>query len=61
MVETSEDESSDFTYGIGFAFNFDDDYDFRVEFERLNELNDDFVVGGSSITSFSFGGTIYLE
>ncbi len=60
-VEISEDESSDFTYGVGFAFGFNDRYDFRVEFERLNELNDDFVVGGSSITSFSFGGTIYLE
>jgi len=40
---------------------FNQKYDFRVEFERLNELGDEFVPGGDSITVFSFGGTIYLD
>ena len=57
----TSDESSDFTYGMGFAFLFSDRYDFRLEFERLNELGDEYVVGGSWITVFSVGGTIYLE
>jgi OmpA-OmpF porin, OOP family len=56
----SDDDSTDFTYGAGFAFTFGEKYDFRIEFERLNELNDDFTPGGSFITVFSFGGTIYL-
>ena len=43
------------------AFTFSDQYDFRIEYERLNDLNDDFVAGGSSITSFSFGGSIYFD
>jgi OOP family OmpA-OmpF porin len=59
--ETIDDDGSDFTYGMGFAFLFGEKYDFRVEFERLNDLDDNFVDGGSSITSFSFGGTIYLD
>ncbi len=61
VTETSEDDGTEFTYGIGYAFTFGEKYDFRIEFERLNELNDDFVAGGSSITVISFGGTIYFE
>lgn len=57
----TNDEGNDFTFGAGFAFRFDRKYDFRVEFERLNDLNDDYVPGGDTITSFSLGGTIYLE
>lgn len=60
-VEHIDDEGGDFTYGIGFAFLFNQKYDFRVEYERLNELGDEFVPGGDSITVFTFGGTIYLE
>lgn len=60
-VEHSDDDGGDFTYGIGFAFLFSQKYDFRFEFERLNELGDEFVPGGDSITVFTFGGTIYLE
>jgi len=60
-VERIDDDGGDFTYGIGFAFMFNQKYDFRVEFERLNELGDEFVPGGDSITVFSFGGTIYLD
>ncbi len=61
VTESSSDDDTDFTYGIGFAFTFSDKYDFRIEYERLNDLNDDFVAGGSSITSFSFGGSIYFD
>ena len=57
----SDDDGEDFTYGIGFAFLFAGKYDFRVEYERLNELGDEFVPGGDHITVFSFGGTIYFE
>jgi len=58
---SSDDDGGDFTYGIGFAFLFGEKYDFRIEWERLNELGDEFVPGGDNITSISFGGTIYLE
>ena len=58
--ETDED-STDFTYGAGYAFTFGSQYDFRLEFERLNELSDDYVSGGDSITSFNLGGTIYFD
>jgi len=57
----SNDDSGDFTFGAGFAFRFDHKYDFRVEFESLNDLNDDYIPGGDTVTSFSLGGTIYLE
>lgn len=60
-VERIDDDGGDFTYGVGFAFMFDEQYDFRIEFERLNELGDEFVPGGDSITVFSFGGSIYLD
>lgn len=60
-TERSDDEGEDFTYGLGFAFLFGEKYDFRVEYERLNELGDEFVDGGDWITVFSFGGSIYLD
>jgi OOP family OmpA-OmpF porin len=60
-VERIDDDGGDFTYGVGFALMFDEQYDFRIEFERLNELGDEFVPGGDSITVFSFGGSIYLD
>lgn len=58
---TSDDDGTDFTFGAGFAFTFAEKYEFRVEFERLNELDDNFTPGGSYITLFSFGGTINFE
>ena len=57
----SDDDGEEVTYGIGFAFLFGGKYDFRIEYERLNELGDEFVPGGDHITVFSFGGTIYLD
>jgi hypothetical protein len=58
---TSDDDGTDFTFGAGFAFTFNERYDFRVEFERLNELDDNFTPGGDYITVFSFGGTVYIR
>ncbi|MDH3449264.1 MAG: outer membrane beta-barrel protein [Gammaproteobacteria bacterium] len=60
-VTTTKDDGADFTYGMGFAFLFDDKYDFRVEFERLNELGDDFIPGGSFVTVFTLSGTVYID
>ena len=60
-IERSDDDGDDFTYGIGFAFMFNQPYDFRIEYEKLNELGDEFVPGGDSITVFSIGGTIYID
>lgn len=54
------DDGSDFTFGAGFAFEFDEKYELRLEFERLNELDDNFTPGGSYITVFSIGGTINI-
>jgi OOP family OmpA-OmpF porin len=58
---TSDDDGTDFTFGIGYAFIIQDSYEFRVEFERLNELNDDFNDGGSYITNLTFGGNVYFQ
>ena len=58
---TFEEDSTDFTYGAGYAFTFGDKYDFRFEIERLNDLSSDFVPGGDAITAFNFGGTIYFD
>jgi OOP family OmpA-OmpF porin len=57
----TSDDGTDFTFGAGFAFAFAEKYEFRVEFERLNELDDNFTPGGSYITVISFGGTINFE
>ena len=56
--KTSDESNTDFTYGAGFAFTFSEDYDFRIEYERLNELGDDFVAGGSAVTVLYFAGSI---
>ncbi len=55
---TIDDDGEDFTYGAGFAYSWDENYDFRIEFERLNELGDDFVSGGSPVTVLYLAGTI---
>ncbi len=52
---------TDLTYGAGFAFTFDEKYEIRIEYERLNELDDDFSPGGAAIDSLNFTGSIYLE
>ena len=57
-TETSDEEGSDFTYGAGFAFTFSPDYDFRIEYERLNELGEDFTGGGAAVTVLYFAGSI---
>ena len=59
-VESDED-STDFTYGAGYAATFGGKYDLRFEIERLNDLSDDFVRGGDAITSFNIGGTIHFD
>lgn len=57
----SSDDGTDLTYGFGFALAFRNKYEFRIEFERLNELDDRFTPGGDSITQFSFAGVINLD
>ena len=54
----SNEDGSDFTYGAGFAFTFSPDYDFRIEYERLNDLGDDFVPGGAPLEVLYFAGSI---
>lgn len=58
---TSDDDGTDFTFGIGYAFAIKDRYEFRIEFERLNELDDNFNSGGSYITNLSLGGNIRFQ
>ena len=60
-ITRSDDDDTGLTYGVGYAFLFDEKYDLRIEFERLNELNNDFTPGGAYITVLSFGGTIYFR
>jgi hypothetical protein len=64
-IETTTSRSSDsgteFTYGAGFAFTGGGDYDFRIEYERLNELGDAYVDGGSTVSVLNFAGTIYFH
>jgi OOP family OmpA-OmpF porin len=57
----SDEDGSGFTYGAGFAYTFSPDYDFRIEFERLNELGDDFVPGGAPLSVLYFAGTINFQ
>ena len=54
----SDDSGTDFTYGFGFAFAFQQKYEFRLEFERLNELDDNFTPGGDYITALTFAGAV---
>jgi len=57
-TKTSDESGGDFTYGAGFAFTFSPDYDFRIEFERLNELGDDFTHGGAEVVVLYFAGNV---
>ncbi len=56
-----DDDGTDLSYGIGFAFTFDRKYDLRIEYERLHELGDDFAAGGTAVDSLNFTGSIYLD
>ena len=60
-ITRSSEDGSDMTYGAGFAFVFDDKYEFRIEYERLHELGDDFIPGGEAVEVGSFSGTIYFD
>ena len=57
---SSSESGSDFSYGAGFAYTFGK-YDFRIEYERLYELGDDYEPGGSTVTVLNFAGTIYFH
>ena len=59
-TESSSDSGTDFTFGAGFLFTWDDRYQVRFEFERLNQLGDEFVAGGSDVTLVSLGGAIHF-
>lgn len=61
VTTQTDDESGDFSFGAGVAFRFGQHYDIRAEFESLNDLSGDFAPGGDTITSFSIGGTVYLD
>ena len=54
-------DGTDLSYGIGFAFILDGKYDLRIEYERLNELDDEFTPGGAAIDSLNFTGSVYLD
>ena len=60
-ITHSDDDDTGLSYGAGFAFTFKEKYDVRIEFERLNELNDDFTPGGAYITVLFVGGSIYFQ
>jgi len=62
ITETSSEDGSDFTFGAGLLWEFesvdDNRYQLRFEFEKLQELGNQFVSGGANITAWSFGGAI---
>ena len=58
---SSEDDGTDFTYGAGFAWQFDEKYELRFEFERLHELGDEFTLGGAYASNFTIGGVIQFN
>jgi hypothetical protein len=58
---SSDEDGSDFTYGAGYAFTFSEGYDFRIEYERLNDLGDDFAAGGAPIEVLYFAGSINIH
>ena len=57
----SDEDGADFTYGAGFAYTFSPDYDFRIEFERLNDLGDDYVPGGAPLEVLYLSGSIKFQ
>ena len=57
----TSDDGIDFTFGAGFAFTFGEKYDFRIEYERLNELDDNFTPGGAPISGLNFSASVYLD
>ncbi len=59
-VTESDEDGIDFTYGAGFAWQFSEHYDVRFEYERLHELGNDFVAGGSAVDVFNIAGTVYF-
>ncbi len=62
ITETSSEDDSNFTFGAGVLWEFDSvdqqRYQLRIEFEKLQELSDDFIAGGTNLTAWSFGGTL---
>jgi len=62
ITETSTEDESNFTFGAGLLWDFEsvdeNRYQLRFEFEKLQELSDQFVSGGANITAWSFGGAI---
>ena len=58
---TRDDSGTDFTFGLGYAFSFESKYEVRLEFERLNELDENFDSGGAYITNFTIAGNIKFE
>ncbi|MDJ0881778.1 MAG: outer membrane beta-barrel protein [Gammaproteobacteria bacterium] len=62
ITETSSEDESNFTYGAGLLWEFEsvdkNQYQLRLEFEKLQELGDQFISGGANITAWSFGGAI---
>jgi len=57
-TKTSDESGTDLTYGIGFAFTVNPDFDFRIEIERLNEFGDDFTHGGAEVLVMYFAGNV---
>jgi hypothetical protein len=58
---SSNDDGTDFTYGLGYAISFNNKFEIRLEFERLNELDDNFDSGGAYITNYTLSGNINFE
>ncbi len=62
VTETSSEDDNNFTFGAGVLWEFEgaDEkrYQLRLEIEKLQELNDQFISGGASITAWYFGGTL---
>ncbi len=61
-TETSREDESNMTFGAGLLWEFEsvDDrrYQLRFEFEKLQELDDQFISGGTNLTAWSFGGAL---
>lgn len=55
------ESGTDFTYGLGFAWVLQNIFEFRMEYARLNELDDNFDDNGTHIHNFSFIGNVYFH